>query len=137
MRLQLGHRVQSGRQQFCAPGGQMPVPDIERREVDRPSHGIVVIAADGRACPTPPGNSRGLEQRRPLLEYPVVVTDQARQPRAALYEQVIEEQPSLARVAAHDRQILRREQDRPQRPEDVSRPRGRAPLSRARLALPA
>ena len=72
---------------------------------------------------TAAGRARGLQQRRALLEHPLVVGADAGQPRGSGHDQLVEEPAALGRVAPHDGQVLRREQHRAQRAEH-SRGRG-------------
>ena len=66
-----------------------------------------------------------LQQRAPLLEHPLVVGPHPGHPRDCADDQVVEEAAPLARVAAHDRQVLGREQHRAQHAEHIAGPRRR------------
>ena len=107
-RAQRAHCVQPRREQLRAVRGQVPVPYVEGR-----GHGVGV---------TPPA-AGGLQQRGPLLEHPLVVGPHAGQAWHAGHDQLVEDAAPLARLAAHDSQVLGGEQHRPDGPEDVTRTR--------------
>ena len=57
-----------------------------------------------------------------MLEHPVVVGPHPGHPRRPHDQHVVQETAALGRVAAHQGQVLRREQHRPQRAQDVPCP---------------
>jgi hypothetical protein len=55
-----------------------------------------------------------------LAQHPVVVRAHPRVPGSTQHQQVVEKAPAFARVATHERQVLRREQHCAQDPQHVS-----------------
>ena len=109
MRGEVGDQLQPGGQQLPADVGEVAVPDVE---------GLHRLAA------RQPG---GLQQGVALLEHPVVVAADAGQPRGAGDQQLVEEAATLGGVAPDEREVLRREEHRPDQTQQLPRPReGRA-----------
>ena len=81
------------------------VPDVERREL---------VLGDPRAA-------RRLQQAVALPQHPVVVGEHAGEPRGELHEQLVEEPAPARRLAAHEREVLRREQHGRDVPRQLAR----------------
>ena len=101
-------QVQAPGQQHRTVPGEMAVPHVQ---------GTEVFARGGSGAV-----AGGLEQRRPLLEHPVVVGAHGREAGTPGDQQVVEEPAPLARVAAHQREVLGGEQHRAQDAQDVPGP---------------
>ena len=108
-----GHQAQPAGQQFGSGGGQVAVPDVERAHV-------TAAATDRRAG--------GLQQGVALAHDTLVVGPHAGEPGRARDEQVVQEPAAAVRVALDERQVLRREQHRPEHPEDLPGPGDRPPV---------
>ena len=123
-----------------APGDrQVLVPDVEGaggqagrggiQAVVLRAAGTVVAAAAGRAYARADGGRPArLEQRRPLLEHPLVVGADPGVPGRGGDQQLVEEPPALLRVALDQGQVLGREQHRAQHAEHLPGPRHRGPV---------
>ena len=106
-----GDQVQPAGEQLRAVLGQVGVPDVQ---------GGQIAAAAGAADLA--GQVRRAQQGVALLEHPVVVGAHAGVAGLAGDQQVVEVAAPLGRVAADQRQVLRREQHQPQRAEHVAGP---------------
>src|SRR5262245_55440041 len=93
----------------------MGVPNIESAQV-----------SDGPAAAT--GLRRGLQQRGPLLDDPVVIVPDPAEPRGSSDEELVEIPTPFGRIALDQRQVLRGEGHGTENPEYVSRTRERCPV---------
>src|SRR5262245_1571273 len=93
----------------------MGVPDVESAQVSDGPAGAT------RLC-------RGLQQRCPLLNDPVVVMPDPSEPRGSSDEELVEISAPLGWIALDQRQVLRCEADRTENPEYVSRTREHCPV---------
>jgi hypothetical protein len=94
--------------------GQVPVPHVQRADV-------ALAAGPARAA-------RRLQQRAALPQHPVVVRAHPGVPGRAQHQQLVQEPAALTGVAAHQRQILRREQHGAHDAQHVPRPGHRRPV---------
>ncbi len=108
-RLKRGDQIEPLRQQLGTRAGQMLVPDVQRRQIHLPPA-------------VPARQRRGFQQGVALLEDAVVVRTHPGHPRRTRGDQLVQEPPALPRVPLHQRQILRREQHRPDDPQHIPRP---------------
>ena len=104
---------------------EMGVPDLQRAQHVTGAGGgerrIVLLPA---RAPPPPPPSRGsrTQQGVALLEHPIEVGAYSGEARRAGDEQIVEETAALGRVALDQREVLGREQHRPQQAEGVAGP---------------
>ena len=129
MRPQRGHQAHPAGQQRRAGPGQLRVPRVQGGRYRLAGRAAQVRLAPGR-----------LEQRRALPQHPVVVGADARVPRRGGHQQLVEEPAPLAGVALDQGQVLRGEQHRAYRAQDVAGPRQRRavepdPVGAARVEL--
>ena len=108
--------------------GQVRVPDVER------AHDGFAGASPSRpvppARPIPPARLRPgrLQQRRALLEHPVVVGADGRVPGCHRDQQVIHEPPALTGISLDERQVLGREQHGAEGAQHLAWPAERHPV---------
>src|SRR6185369_8620155 len=79
------------------------------------------------AAADPLGQVGGAQQGVALFENLLVVGPHGGEPRLPGDEKLVDETAATVGIAAHQRDVLRREQDKLQRAEDVARTGGRRP----------